>query len=281
MNKTGILFDIGGSKMRIALSRDGISFGEPRILATPAKYEDGRDLFLSTARELVGQEKIGVLVGGIAGPFDENKRSLVGSPNLTDWVGKPFKTEVEKELQVNMHIENDSAMVGLGEAIFGAGRGYKIVAYITVSTGVGGARIVGGEIDEKSIGFEPGHQIIDASRALESTEPNTYLGDILSGNSLEKRFGKKPKDLMDPELWEKMSKYLAYALNNVCVFWSPDCIVLGGSMITGSPAIPVDKTRDHLQKIVKIFPDIPVINKSELGDIGGLYGSLAYMRNLK
>ena len=33
-------------------------------------------------------------------------------------------------------------MVGLGEAVHGAGRGNCIVMYMTISTGVGGARIV-------------------------------------------------------------------------------------------------------------------------------------------
>jgi glucokinase len=51
---------------------------------------------------------------------------------------------------------------GLGEAVFGAGKGREIVVYMTISTGVGGARIVGGKIDASAMGFEPGHQIIDA-----------------------------------------------------------------------------------------------------------------------
>ena len=39
------------------------------------------------------------------------------------------------------------------------GEGLEIVAYHSVSTGVGGVKIEDGEISHSSIGFEPGHQI--------------------------------------------------------------------------------------------------------------------------
>src|SRR4030066_415253 len=47
------------------------------------------------------------------------------------------------------------------EKVKGAGKGFNIVAFLTIGTGVGGARIVGGKPDANVFGFEPGHQIID------------------------------------------------------------------------------------------------------------------------
>ena len=66
------------------------------------------------------------------------------------------------------YLANDSDLDGLGEATVGAGKGFNIVAYITVSTGIGGVRIVGGKIDVSTYGFEPGHQIIDADGSIYS-----------------------------------------------------------------------------------------------------------------
>ncbi len=275
-----ILFDIGGTKMRIAYSENGEYFEEPRVVETPHTYEEGRNLFIETAKAAAKGRGIKMLCGGIAGPFDEKKRSLVGSPNLKDWIGKPFLSEISREFAAPVKIENDSALVGLGEAKFGAGREDKIVAYITISTGFGGVRIVNQKIDNKSVGFEPGHQIIDADKTLVPDVSGLSADYILSGKEVEKRMGVKPREITDPEFWERMAKYLAFALNNVAVFWSPDSIVLGGSMITGSPAISVERTEEYLKEILKIYPEIPKIKKAELGDFGGLYGALAMLSSV-
>lgn len=71
---------------------------------------------------------------------------------------------------------------------------------------------------------------------------------------------------------------LAFGLHNVCVFWSPDVIVLGGSMITGDPAIPIEKTKEYVQGMNKRYPELPEIKKSELGDVCGLHGALEYIK---
>jgi glucokinase len=276
-----ILFDIGGTKMRLAYSENGDFFEEPKVIETPFNYEEGRNIFLETAKDLAKERPIKMICGGIAGPFDEKKRSLVGSPNLQDWIGKPFLSEVSDYFGAPMMIENDAALVGLGEACYGAGKDDSIVAYITVSTGVGGVRIVNKKIDEKAIGFEPGHQIIDADQTLVRGVNGLHLGYILSGKGVEDRTGRKPKDIKETEFWEQMARYLAFALNNVAVFWSPDSIVLGGSMITGDPAISIEKTAEQLKGILKIFPEIPKIKKAELGDFGGLYGALIFRQQKK
>ena len=161
-----LLFDIGGTKMRLARSDDGVSFGEPAVIETPKEYASGMVHFIEAARKLSGGKPFDTIAGGIAGPFGTQKGSLLMSPNLGNWVGKPFREDLAREFNAPIYIENDSALASLGEAVSGAGKGSRIVAYLTISTGVGGARIVDGAIDEKSVGFEPGHQIIDADKSL-------------------------------------------------------------------------------------------------------------------
>jgi predicted NBD/HSP70 family sugar kinase len=108
-----------------------------------------------------------------------------------------------------------------------------------------------------------------------------YLGHYLSGKGVEDRTGKKPRDIDDPAFWDSLARYLAFGLNNTIVHWSPDALVLGGSMITGDPAIPIEKIEENLKDILKIFPELPVIKKGELGTSGGLWGALAYAREEK
>jgi predicted NBD/HSP70 family sugar kinase len=253
-----ILFDIGATKTRIAFSADGEIFEEPKVFKTPKSYGEILKLFIETANELAKGREIKKIVGGMS-------RSI---PNLIE---EKFRNDLTDKFGAIIIIENDAAIAGLGEANFGAGRNFRIVAYITVSTGVGGARIVDGKIDEHSIGFEPGKQIIDA-------DSGKTLEDMISGKAMQAKMGKPPREITDQGIWDNYAWLLAVGLNNVIVEWSPDCVVLGGSMITGDPAIPAEKTENYLKEILKIFPKIPPIRKSELGDFGGLYGALAFLK---
>lgn len=264
-----ILFDIGATKTRMAFSAEGETFENPIVFETPHNYQDGLKLFLENAQKLAGSREIKKIVGGMS-------RSVPNWPK--DY--QKFKVDLGAKLAAEIFIENDAAMVGLGEANWGAGRGFAIVAYITVSTGVGGARIVNGQIDERAIGFEPGQQIVDIeSSPNASIITSKTLEALISGKALREKTGKQPKEITDQNVWTEHAKFLAVGLNNIVVEWSPDCVVLGGSMITGDPAIPLDQTEKYLREILKIFPQIPTIRKGELGDFGGLYGALAYLKN--
>lgn len=274
-----IVFDIGGTKMRISVSRNGENFDEPKIFETPKDFNEGIELFASAAREFAGGEKIKAAAGGIAGPLDRMKTKLINSPNIKDWIGKPLKEEMQKLIDAPVFIENDAVLVALGEAVAGAGRGEEIVAYITVSTGVGGARIVDGKIDKNIYGFEPGHQIINPFGELCSICGFAgHLESHISGTALEKHYHQKPHEITDPKIWEEEAKLLAYGLNNTIVHWSPNIVVLGGSMITKEPGISIDRVRYYLERDLSIFPELPKLVKASLGDVGGLYGALVFLR---
>ena len=148
-----LLFDIGGTKTRLALSKDGKKFGDVVIIETPQKFEEGISVFKKAVEELTKGEKITKAVGAISGPLNREHSMVINAPNLKGWNNKPLQKELKKILSAPVVIENDAALVGLGEAVYGAGKGYDIVAYITVSTGVGGARIVNKAIDVSAMGF--------------------------------------------------------------------------------------------------------------------------------
>jgi len=266
--------------MRIAASRNGSEILDSKIVPTPKDFWEGMQTIKKISYDLIKGEKIDSAAGGIAGPLNKEKTMLVNSPNLPGWVEKPLVGELEHILASSVYIENDTAMVGLGEAIHGAGAKYSIVAYVTVSTGVGGVRIVDEHIDRSAAGFEIGHHIINFSSEAKcpSCEAGGHLEAYVSGAALEGYFEKKPYEITDPSVWEETAKILAYGLNNVAVFWSPEIIVLGGAMIVGNPAIPMDRIKYYFEETCKIFAENPVIEKASLGDVGGLYGAMEYLR---
>lgn len=260
-----VIFDIGGTKSRVAKIIGEGEFSEPLSAPTPKDANEGVQQLIDLARQVAAGEEIESVAGGIAGILEGD--IIVNSSNLKGWIGTNLKERVQSELGANLILENDSAVVGLGEAVYGAGQDKKIVVYVTVSTGVGGARIVGGKIDEKSYGFEPGHQIIniDSGESLEK---------LVSGRSFTERFGVKPYEVTDPAVWEKAAKDLAVGLHNIILHWSPDVVVLGGPMMVGDPAISISEVEAHLSQVMRIFKKLPEVRLATLKDFGGLYGAM-------
>lgn len=265
-----IVFDIGGTKMRIGIAENFKTISKTVILPTPKSFADGMALFKKASKELANGKKIKAISGGIAGPLDKNKTMILNALNLQGWSKKPLVKELKKIFKSSVYLENDAALAGLGEATFGAGVGKKIIAYLTISTGVGGARIVNEKIDQNSFGFEPGHQIMFFGKEMITLE------NLVSGTAIEKKYGKKPYEIYDGKIWDNVAKNLAYGLHNVTVLWSPDVIILGGSVMN---KISIEKVRQHLSAILRIFPKPPLIRKSKLGDLVGLFGALARLKN--
>jgi predicted NBD/HSP70 family sugar kinase len=218
------------------------------MIPTPQDFSDFITVFRDSLAKIKGENNIDKVIGGLPGVLDEDRKSLVYSPNLSDWVGKPVKNELTRISGSEVTLENDAALAALGEANFGAGKDFNIVAYLTVSTGVGGARIVDKKIDKKVFGFEPGHQII----SIDTSDNFADLESLVSGAGLLKSYHKKAEDIDDKKIWDKVSKYLAIGLNNTIVHWSPDIVVLGGALINNGK-ISIDNLKSKLIKILKLY----------------------------
>jgi len=273
------LFDIGGTKTRVAVSSDLDSFGTAVKFDTPKDFTDGMEAISHAITELSRGKEIAMASGGIRGPLNKEKSTIVSETVLTDWVCKPIADTLRERLGAPVYLENDAALVALGEAHYGAGQGYDIVAYLTVSTGVGGARVVRGALDEARTNFEPGHQIVDIDGSTEGGSTPDILQDLISGVALEKARGVKPYEVAQSDVvWDTLAEYLAVGLKNTIVYWSPDVIVLGGSMIVGDPRILLEDIVRHTKEMLKGEQQCPPIVSATLTDEGGLYGAMALLK---
>jgi predicted NBD/HSP70 family sugar kinase len=157
----------------------------------------------------------------------------------------------------NARVFNDALLAGFGEAVMGAGKDSEIVGYVGFGTGIGTARIANKKID--SNGLEAGHHIIDSSTG-ESWE------EKVSGRLLQMKYDKYPQSL-EKEVY------------NSILFWSPDVLVMGGSLMTGKEGFKIEDIVQAVQELNRDLPGLPPIRLSELGDSAGLYGALAIIEN--
>lgn len=265
-----IVFDIGGTSMRVAAIRNG-NLDEVHVVETPNTPQEGIQKLAALAKESAQGNAISELVGDISGVVKNG--AVITSPNLPQWNGTDIAAELYAAFKKPVTLFNDAELVALGEYEYGVGFHSKTMAYITVSTGVGSALIVNGQVDKDGqYNYELGHQLV-RGKDLESQ---------ISGSAVKKMYAIEPKDFTNDVALHDMAEILGEALYNTVLAWSPDTIVLGGSMITGQNAIPLDQVEETVNRLVKtIYPHAPRVVKAKLGRLGGLYGAMAYLKNRK
>lgn len=265
-----LLADVGGTKTRIAVSKDLNEFSDPLVFKSGNINE-----FIKMTEEYTDLKQITHLVLGVTGTLNQNKSELIISPHLKSWEKLDLLTTFQKQTGIkNIYIENDTALVGLGESIFGAGKDYNLVSYVTISTGIGGVKIVNKKIEDTLYGFEPGHHIID----IKDGECVTWE-EYASGSGILKRTGKEPIEIKDNDFWIDVHRKLSIGLYNISLLWPTECIIVGGGLIN-SKLINIDLLNDYFSTLyLARYKLKPQLLNASLIDYGGLWGGLALLRN--
>lgn len=254
--------------MRIASGEADGSIREIRTHSTPVSFKEGMALLLSEMQALKGDEPVERIVIGVPGSVSEDGRTLLSAKHLHDWGGHDIASELEA-LGAPVTLENDTTLGALGEALGGAGKDFPIVAYLAVGTGIGGARVVDGAIDRNSYGFEIGHQYL-------SYNDETELEELVSGTAVEGAEGMAAKNLVDEEKWRGYANKFAHGLYNTLLHWSPDVVVLGGSLMRNN-GMRIDDIVAELERINEAIPKLPEVRKAAL-EYPGLVGALLSSR---
>ncbi|RJQ34412.1 ROK family protein [Candidatus Parcubacteria bacterium] len=261
-----VVFDIGGTSMRAACATEG-GIGEIQKIKTPQEPSEGIGALAKLLRECAGSEPIEATAGGFPGVVADGV--VYKAPNLPGWDGAKLAAELSQTLGVSVSVHNDADLAALGEARYGAGRGFRVVAYAGIGTGVGCGRVVDGRIDSGMYDFEAGHQIVDAAAGKE-------LEELVSGRAFEKRFDVHPKEAPRAG-YEEMTPVLAAGIYNMIVHWSPDAFLLGGSMMNEENGYRLGDIAAALTRLMNIYPRLPELRIAEFKDTAGLYGARALL----
>lgn len=266
-----LLLDIGATKTKIGITKNVNRIEKFFVIDTQKNYKE----FLNNIGRRFSGQKFKKIIIGFAGMVKDGK--IIKSPNLSDFDNKNLKNSLRIIFHSDVILKNDAELAGLGETAYGAGRKYNIVAYITWSSGIGGVKICNKKVDCNYFGFEPGHSLF-LIKSNGSSKDNFYLLEIeklLGGKSIEKLLNKKPEEVSDKKFWSGLNKIFAGFLVNVALFWSPEVIIIGGSILK---SINFDELKVNFENF-KTMPFRVKILKSKLKEKAVLYGALFYLKN--
>ncbi|HID22557.1 MAG TPA: ROK family protein [Planctomycetaceae bacterium] len=88
-------------------------------------------------------ERIGI---GFGGPVNADEGRTTISHHVDGWRDFPLVEWCERTFGLPAVLANDCDAAALAEACFGAGRGRRIVLFLTVGTGIGGGLVVDGQL---------------------------------------------------------------------------------------------------------------------------------------
>jgi len=303
--------DLGGTKIYAALAKlDGELVAE---IIEPTE-KDGKALLaqlLNIVKKVldrggISREKVLGIGIGAPGTIDFKTGTVITAPNLP-WENYPLKIKMQAELRLPVEVENDANLAALGEFKYGAGRGFKDLVYVTVSTGVGAGIIIGGQLYRGSSGSagELGHTVVEPGGpkcncgkkgCLEVMASGTAIGRMARqlvddgfGQGILKLAGGKKENITaktvgnaflagDTEaraILEEVAFYLGIGLSNVINLLNPALLVLGGGVINiGEPFLELVNNELALQVLPQPHKDL-TLRKAQLGAKTGVMGAVA------
>ena len=229
------------------------------------------------------------------GPVDPDPASPdwghVTTTPKAGWAGADVAGTLGRRLAVPVGFDTDVNGAALGEYRWGAARGLRTFAYLTVGTGIGGGGMAEGRLLHGMVHPEMGHLPVprDPDRdPFPGCCP--FHGDCLeglaSGTALRARWGRPGEEVRDrPEVWDLEADYLAAGVMAVTLVLSPQRVILGGGVMQ-TPGL-LDRVRERLSRKMGGYLRHPrwtggledFLVAPGLGTGSGVLGALVLARN--
>lgn len=192
---------------------------------------------------------------GTPGIVDETNRIVLGgAENIKGWENLPLADRIEEVAQLPVQLGNDANLMGLGETMYGAGKGARNVVFITVGTGIGGAVVIDGKLFNgfANRGTELGHVPLIADGEPCACGSVGCLEHYASTSALVRRFKQrveergitfseevngelivklyKAGDTLATECLDEHCRFLGHGIGGFINIFSPQLVVIGGGL---------------------------------------------------
>ncbi len=245
---------------------------------------------------------------GFGGPVDWKKGCVQVSHQVDGWNNFKIKEWLEKLTKKPVVIENDANVAALAESVYGCGKGYERVFYITIGSGIGGGMVINGDIyhGKKPGEVEIGHlRLNKKGSTLESKcsgwavnkmvrtyiqqYPDSLMAQMATGNSAPEAAFLKPaleqKDEAAEKIIEEIADDLAFALSHVVHLFNPDVLVIGGGLSLLKEHLQIAVANRLPDYVMKAFLPIPQVQIAALEagavPLGAAELAKRYWKNIK
>src|SRR5205807_7765692 len=215
---------------------------------------------------------------------------------LPGWKGCNPVKDLTREFGVPVALENDGDAAALGEAAWGAGKGKSRLIYITVGTGIGGGIILDGRLYRGVDQAHPevGHHIVDPSGPLCTSGFRGCWESLAAGPAMLAWAESKAsldyphrRDLTAKRIFQlaregdelalsavkRETYYLALGIVNLINLFTPDMIVLGGSIMKSSDLL-LGGVREIIRQGCRFVPfEKTELKLASLGQDANLIGA--------
>jgi len=296
--KTFAGIEIGGTKLQIVLGDERANIFER--FRFPVDQSAGAEAIKSniskTFKEL-DYDKIRGIGIGFGGPVDHKTGKIFTSYHIAGWSDFSITQWLTDLTGIFVSVDNDANIAALGEALYGAGRNYENVYYVTLGSGLGAGHVVNRKIYHgASPGeMEMGHIRIDKNgKTLQSScsgwavdekmreaiarNPKGILSKLCRGmKAHESKFLAEAINQGDEDasaILESTMDDFAFGLSHSVHLLHPQTVVLGGGLsLVGEPirTLTEQKLSGYLMDAFQPGPDIQLSKlKEDAVPIGAL-----------
>jgi predicted NBD/HSP70 family sugar kinase len=293
----GIQFD--HDYVRVAIADLSLSILAEGVKESDVDHDaqDGLAAAATLAEVLLGQAGVEAsrLIGAgvaLSGPVDRNTGLVSSSAILPGWVGVDAASWLSERLGVPVHVDNDANLGALAESVLGAGRGTTEMAYVMLSSGIGGALILGGRLYRGARGTagEIGHVSVDETGAMCRCGNRGCLETLVGGAALTELLRRSHGEDITIERMISLAeegdpgcqrviadagRTVGRVVGAICNEYNPERIVVGGELaLAGELLLEPLKEAIGRYAIPAAIEDLTVV-AGELGDRAELMGALA------
>jgi glucokinase len=274
-----LAIDIGGTKFSMA-AFDGERMARRETRSTDAA--GGREWMLRQIREIVESwrremrfERCGI---GFGGPVDFVAQRVRFSTHVGGWRDFDLPAFVRDVAGAPAVMDNDANAGAIGEALYGAGRGFSPLFYMTLSTGIGGGIYEEGRVwrGADSYGGEIGHLTIRPGGPECLCGARGCFERMCCGLWLARDTGKSARELMeDPAFVARYVVDLALGLKAAIMLLNPERMVSGGGIAKAGERLFAPLRAELRRQITSWSAARIDVVPAELGDDSVLYGAMA------
>ena len=293
----GIQF--GHEFVRVAIADLSLTILAEGMVASDVDHDaqSGLESAAELVSDLIGEAGVArerLIGAGVAlsGPVDRTTGRVLSSTILPAWVGIDIARWLSERLSVSVEVDNDANLGALAESVLGAGRGVSEMAYVMLSSGIGGGLILEGRLYRGALGMagEIGHVSVDdaghmcrcgnrgcletvvGAAALTELLRRSHGAEITIGSMIGlARDGDPGCRRVVADAGEVVGRIAAALCNQ----FNPERFVVGGELALAGDLL-LDPMRESIRRYaIPAVADSLTVVAGALGDRAELMGALA------